>query len=128
MPACERDHAGRPFMAYEPTILRLAAEHGGRVQCVRKPIPDLGVPSVRYMIEILDTIDAARSIGECVYVHCWGGRGRTGTVLGCWLARHGECDPLGRLRGITAHAVQFFSRVPETRQQQAFVQTWETAQ
>lgn len=24
-----------------------------------------------------------------VYLHCWGGIGRTGTIVGCWLARNG---------------------------------------
>ncbi len=28
-----------------------------------------------------------------VYVHCWGGVGRTGTVVGCWLLRHGYAVP-----------------------------------
>jgi len=35
------------------------------------------------MHEILDTIDAALSAKRIVYVHCWGGVGRTGTVIGC---------------------------------------------
>ena len=25
-----------------------------------------------------------------VYVHCWGGIGRTGTTVGCWFVRHGR--------------------------------------
>ena len=25
-----------------------------------------------------------------MYLHCWGGVGRTGTVVGCWLVRHGR--------------------------------------
>ena len=25
-----------------------------------------------------------------MYVHCWGGVGRTGTIIGCWLSRHHE--------------------------------------
>ena len=32
---------------------------------------------------------AARDAGECVYVHCWGGIGRTGTVVGIELCRAG---------------------------------------
>ena len=35
-------------------------------------------------------IDEAMSAGKAVYVHCWGGVGRTGTVVGCWLVRHGR--------------------------------------
>jgi protein-tyrosine phosphatase len=30
--------------------------------------------------------------GQPVYIHCWGGRGRTGTVVGCWLIRHGIAE------------------------------------
>lgn len=31
----------------------------------------------------------ALAAGQTVYVHCYGGIGRTGTVVGCWLVRHG---------------------------------------
>ena len=41
------------------------------------------------MRAILDRIDAELADGQVVYVHCWGGHGRTGTVVGCWLVRRG---------------------------------------
>ena len=41
---------------------------------------------------VLDYIDARMASGG-VYVHCRGGVGRTATVLGCWLAKHGCTKP-----------------------------------
>ena len=54
------------------------------------PIVDNDVPTVDEMQATLDTIDGALAAGETVYVHCWGGIGRTGTVIACWLVRHGS--------------------------------------
>ena len=47
----------------------------------------------------LDAIDTHLAAGQTVYVHCWGGVGRTGTIIGCWLGRHYEPGyaALGRL-------------------------------
>ena len=56
---------------------------------VAHPIPDMGTPTAGHVIQILDDIDAVRADGGTVYVHCWGGIGRTGTVVGCLLTRHG---------------------------------------
>lgn len=71
---------------------------------VRRDIADNNVTSTDRMIDILDVIDHHLRDGRKVYVHCWGGSGRTGTVVGCWLRRHGYTpsgeviDLLRRLR------------------------------
>ena len=57
----------------------------------RHPIVDMSIPhSPEQMVGILDAIDTALDSGKNVYVHCWGGVGRTGTAVGCWLVRHGH--------------------------------------
>ena len=39
---------------------------------------------------ILNKIDKyIHDDGEPTYVHCYGGAGRTGLIIGCWLTRHG---------------------------------------
>ena len=82
----------QPHDGLEP-YAALLAEEGARLGLttayVRMPIYDMSVPSVPHMIAILDTIDQALAAGTNVYVHCWGGIGRTGTVIGCHLVRHG---------------------------------------
>lgn len=55
----------------------------------RFPIRDYDVPPTQLLHQVLDEIDSAVADGRNVYVHCWGGIGRTGTVIGCWLVRHG---------------------------------------
>jgi hypothetical protein len=84
----ETDHEGLRFRNYEP-ILKKLANGNFPVSCHRMPIRDLGIPSREFMVQILDRIDDALSEDCPVYIHCWGGRGRTGTVVGCWLVRHG---------------------------------------
>ena len=66
---------------------------------IAHPIVDLGTTTIPHMTRILDDVDAALDAGGSVYVRCWGGIGRTGTVVGCWLVRHGldGGDPLGRI-------------------------------
>ena len=122
----EKDHAGRSFQAYDGEFRRLAEERGVWALCKRFPIQDLETPSCEAMVRILDWIDAVLTTDAGLYIHCWGGRGRTCTVVGCWLARHGEADPLKRLSRLTAHAHRHFGEIPETWQQQRFVQEWTT--
>ena len=54
------------------------------------PIKDVSVPeSKAYTQSILDAIDGNIDQGRLVYIHCWGGIGRTGLIVGCWLSRNG---------------------------------------
>lgn len=67
-----------------------AEEYMRSVEHMRFPIPDFTAPSPKLVREVLDTIDAAIADGRVVYLHCWGGIGRTGTIVGCYLVRHGR--------------------------------------
>jgi len=92
---------------------------------LRFPIRDYSVPSVDEMTAILDALDTALE-REVVYLHCWGGSGRTGTVIGCWLVRHGmDCDEalatIAALRRETAYGAK---RSPESDEQHDFVRAW----
>ena len=100
----ERDHSGNPFASYEPIMDQLCRERNMQAAMTRFPVVDLDTPEPDTMITILDTIDASIGRGKAVYVHCWGGIGRTGMVVGCFLIRHGLAhggnvlDKLARLR------------------------------
>ncbi|GMH42345.1 hypothetical protein BSKO_10264 [Bryopsis sp. KO-2023] len=54
---------------------------------LHNPIVDLGVPSTEKLANVLEDLEARVSLGENLYIHCWGGRGRAGTVGSCLLAR-----------------------------------------
>lgn len=92
------------------------------------PIVDNSIPSVAEMTEILDSIDDALAAGNVVYVHCWGGHGRTGTVVGCWLVRHGS-DPREAIGTIREHrrplpVYRLHPDSPQTPAQHTFVHNW----
>lgn len=57
----------------------------GRVRYCSFPIPDMGVIDQRGYDSIVGHIRAEMDRGEVVYVHCWGGMGRTSTVVGAFL-------------------------------------------
>ena len=93
------------------------------------PIRDLSIPaSPANMKRILDTIDQNFAAEHLVYLHCWGGVGRTGTVVGCWLARHGQRGQaaLDRLRQLWQMCPKSASRSsPETWEQEQYVVKWD---
>ena len=101
-----------------------AARHGIAARHERHPIRDMGVPRASGMRAILDAIAANRD--GVTYVHCWGGVGRTGTVVGCHLVRHGLTGPealdlIARLR----RPIRGGRRAsPETDAQRALVLAW----
>lgn len=73
---------------------------------------------------ILDIIDGEIAAGRPVYVHCWGGLGRTGAVVGCWLRRHGEKDPLKKLQELRVGASNSHRASPQSKDQYSLVRNW----
>lgn len=122
----ERDVLGRRFVDYRPTLEALASRQGHRVVCERRSIRDMNVPWPDVMRTILDTLDASIGAGGVVYVHCLAGRGRTGTVVGCYLVRHGLTgdQAIERLRALTKHNSDMFWPTPQTAEQREFVRNW----
>ena len=90
------------------------------------PVGDGQVPTRELAHEILDTIDMQLSHNHRVYVHCCGGRGRTGTIVGCWLARHGCGSGQEVLDAITAlrRSALLDGSSPETEEQRFLVTSW----
>ena len=94
------------------------------------PIVDLSVPQTpEQMTSILDAIDDALDNDRTVYVHCWGGVGRTGTVVGCWLVRHGLSgeEALAQIAEWWKDVEKAYRAPssPETPEQREYVLDWE---
>ncbi len=112
-----------------PYALMLEEEAAARQMAVehhRAPIPDLGTPTPGEVARILDVIDAAIGAGHRVYVHCWGGVGRTGVIVGCYLVRRGLTGPqaLAEIERLRAGTPDAYRASPETAEQRARVRTW----
>lgn len=92
----------------------------------RLSIRDLSTPAEEEMVEILDTIDTALSDGQNIYMHCFGGKGRTGTVVGCYLVRHGmEGDKaLELIQKLRSKIKNNPGHSPETEGQRRMVIEW----
>jgi hypothetical protein len=113
---------------YLPTLQEEAARYGMVINYLRFDIQDRGLPTHAHMSVLLDSIDAALEAGRKIYLHCWGGIGRTGTTVGCWLARHGLTgeQALTRLNELyqTAEQSRLCPRSPETDAQVKFILEW----
>ena len=119
----------RELLPYESILLEEAQRASISTTYQRFPIRDRSVPAnAERLTEILFAIDASLRSAGTVYLHCWGGVGRTGLVVACWLQEHGRTPD-----SALAELGQKFSIVekiyrkpesPETLAQVTWVKSW----
>jgi len=113
---------------YKDILLEQAEVYAVKVTHQRFAIGDFGLPTSRQMKEILDTIEASLQAGRKIYLHCWGGIGRTGTTVGCYLVRQGKSAEAALEQLATwwrdVPKSQIHPRSPETQEQVNFIRSW----
>ncbi len=127
MEPTELNRAGKPFVPYEDQMTAIARAMGCAVKFDRRPIKDYGIPTRQGMAGILDLVDQSINSATPVYVHCLGGLGRTGTVVGCHLARHGHAagsNVLEVIQVLRKNTATGNLSSPETDQQIELVCSW----
>ena len=121
------------LVPYEATLLEEAARRGiGAVAHLRLSIPDVSVPRIPGdMVRVLDALEEAVRDRPIVYIHCWGGVGRTGTVVGCYFRRRGRTgdEALADLARLWARVEKARRKPssPETPEQHNYVRSWAEA-
>ena len=112
---------------YARLLHRLSAERGLEVTRVIVPIIDHHIPARKTMRSILDLLDASIAHGDPAYVHCFMGVGRTGTVVGCYLRRHGRAtnqDVVERITALRSMIPNALLPSPYTAEQTKMVRAW----
>lgn len=101
---------------------------GSRMQHIRFPIQDVSIPvsieSVKGLIgQIYGILN--ESDGNKVYIHCWGGVGRTGTIVGCLLSHQHDFDSEktqdALKKAFSDCPKSAYRHTPETREQCDFI-------
>ena len=93
----------------------------------RFPIPDCGAPkSIEDVQRLLLRIEELKKMEGFIYLHCWGGVGRTGTIVACYLAQNREESNLEHTLGeLRRHFSEMpksaYRKTPDTKEQVDFI-------
>ena len=111
---------------YQGLLMEEAAKNGQIVEYRRIAIRDVDVTTPETMLKILDAIDAALAADKTVYVHCWGGIGRTGTVIGCYMVRHGMSgeEAIKKIAELRRGTPDAWKTAPQTQAQRNMILNW----
>ncbi|CAE7600943.1 unnamed protein product [Symbiodinium pilosum] len=120
------------FMPYAAKAQRLAPDKP--LQFLHCPIQDLNTPQSQELSELVADLSQRMEAGEVIYLHCWGGRGRSGVVAACLLGRFFNLPPAECLRvvqdGYSSRGSELdigaLAKSPQTDEQRQFVKLWLT--
>jgi len=123
----ETNRSNMPFVFYPPELKAMANKMGFKTVFYRFGIDDFSVPAKGLMVLILNAIDRSIQEDRPAYVHCRGGIGRTGTAVGCYLARRGYAsgeDALRMIQDLRRSTPASHMRSPEASEQREMVRSW----
>lgn len=93
----------------------------------RFPIADCGAPkSIESVQSLLLRIEELKKMNGYVYVHCWGGVGRTGTIVACYLSQNWKEPDLNLVldalrKNFSEMPKSAYKKTPETKEQIDFI-------
>lgn len=94
----------------------------------RFPIEDCGTPKTIESVQcLLLRIEELKNMEGYLYVHCWGGVGRTGTIVACYLSQNCEEPDLNHTlevlrRKFSEMPKSLYRETPETKEQIDFIE------
>ena len=116
----EKDHDGeyfedyKSFINYDATIIRM-------------PIKDMDIPTPFQTMKLIKTIDRFINDNKKIYLHCWGGLGRTGTIVGCYLIEKklaNKSNVFSKINELKANSILAKFNSPQTEEQKEFIINW----
>lgn len=113
-------------LPYSEVLEKEASDYGMVVSRLNFPVADFSTPTPDMMRTILDIIDHWLQLNRMVYVHCLAGIGRTGTVVGCYLVRHGFTGEAAveHISYLRRDLPNWWHRSPEMDDQLEFILNW----
>ena len=111
---------------YDKLLLEEAGWYDVEVNYRSFPIREGKTLSAEKMSAVLDALDQTLAAGNKVYLHCLGGIGRTGMVVGCYLVRHGTAaqQVLAEIARLREHTSNKWQHSPDSDEQARMVLNW----
>jgi hypothetical protein len=111
---------------YETLLPEFTSRLGQPPRHQRFPVEDMSTPTEAQVAATLSELEALLASGETIYIHCWGGRGRTGTLAGCYLVQHGLSgeEALLKIQRLRQATLRRSDPSPETSGQIMRVLNW----
>jgi protein-tyrosine phosphatase len=116
-----------PLAKYDGLLRELSEDRKIETRHLRHSVRDGSIPADRAQMQrILSTIREEIDAGRPVYVHCWGGIGRTGTVIGCWLVESGLAGEaaIEKIAELRANTHDRHMTSPENEDQRRYICEW----